>query len=109
MQSKLKTEPPHHTTRRTKPNRIRTAALAMALGMTSFALAESGEPYAGMLEGLRSEITAKLLRYRYCIHEVPISYAPRTFSEGKKISWSDGVVAIWTLLRFRWMRRKKRD
>lgn len=47
------------------------------------------------------EVTAKVLRRGYRIHEVPIHYNPRSFSEGKKIGWRDGVVAIWTLLRYR--------
>jgi glycosyltransferase involved in cell wall biosynthesis len=47
------------------------------------------------------EITAKLLRCRYDIREVPISYTPRTKKEGKKIKWQDGVVAVRVLLRYR--------
>jgi len=47
------------------------------------------------------EITAKLLLAGYTIHEVPISYDPRRPDEGKKISWIDGVEAIYTLLRCR--------
>jgi len=47
------------------------------------------------------EITAKLLNAGYSIHEVPISYNPRTVQEGKKISWIDGFEAIYTLLRCR--------
>lgn len=46
------------------------------------------------------EITAKLLKAGYTIHEVPISYNPRQPDEGKKISWWDGLQAIWTLLRY---------
>jgi len=34
------------------------------------------------------------------IYEVPISYSGRTYAEGKKIQWTDGVVALWTILRF---------
>jgi dolichol-phosphate mannosyltransferase len=48
------------------------------------------------------EITAKVLRRKVTIHEVPISYTPRSFAEGKKIGWRDGFAALWTLLRFRW-------
>ncbi len=44
------------------------------------------------------EITAKLLKAGYQIHEVPISYNPRTSYEGKKIGYRDGLEAIWTLL-----------
>jgi glycosyltransferase involved in cell wall biosynthesis len=49
------------------------------------------------------EITAKLLLAGYDIHEVPISYAPRTEDEGKKISWIDGIEAIYTLLRCKFL------
>lgn len=47
------------------------------------------------------EITAKLARLRKRIVEVPIGYNPRSRGEGKKIKPSDGLVAVWTLLRFR--------
>lgn len=47
------------------------------------------------------EVTAKVLRAGYRIYEVPISYAGREVSEGKKITWKDGVVALWTLARCR--------
>ncbi len=47
------------------------------------------------------EVTAKALRRGHGIMEVPISYRARTHSEGKKIRWTDGVVAIWTLLKYR--------
>jgi len=51
------------------------------------------------------EITAKVLRRGYRIYEVPISYAGREMSEGKKISWRDGVGAIVALVRYRFSRR----
>ncbi len=47
------------------------------------------------------EVTAKLLRRGVRILEVPISYTPRTFTEGKKIRWHDGFRAIWVLFRHR--------
>lgn len=47
------------------------------------------------------EITAKLLKAKHEIVEVPISYTPRTSEQGKKISWGDGLDAIYMLLRFR--------
>ena len=49
---------------------------------------------------IEPEITAKLLRAGYKIDEVPISYNPRTEQEGKKISWIDGMEAIYTLLKY---------
>jgi dolichol-phosphate mannosyltransferase len=47
------------------------------------------------------EITARLIRAGYQIREVPIRYTPRTAAEGKKIRARDGLIALWTLLRFR--------
>ncbi|MFA5339545.1 MAG: glycosyltransferase family 2 protein [Candidatus Omnitrophota bacterium] len=47
------------------------------------------------------EITAKILKRGYKIYEVPISYNPRSFKEGKKISWLDGLEAIWILVKNR--------
>jgi len=47
------------------------------------------------------EITAKVCRLGERIWEVPISYTPRSEREGKKIRYSDGLVAVWTLLRYR--------
>lgn len=47
------------------------------------------------------EITAKILRQGVRIYEVPISYAGREYSEGKKIAWHDGIIALWTLIRYR--------
>jgi dolichol-phosphate mannosyltransferase len=47
------------------------------------------------------EITAKLIRAGIRIREVPISYHPRSVEAGKKIKASDGLIALWTLLRFR--------
>ena len=51
------------------------------------------------------EITAKLLKRGVTIHEVPISYSGRSFTEGKKISWVDFVRAVWTLVRLRMPRQ----
>ena len=47
------------------------------------------------------EITAKVLKRRARLYELPISYYGRDYSEGKKITWKDGFHAIWALLRFR--------
>lgn len=47
------------------------------------------------------EVTAKVLRRGIRIKEVPISYCPRSIAEGKKISWKDGVIALWTLFKLR--------
>jgi len=47
------------------------------------------------------EVTAKLLKRGLRIVEVPISYSGRSFSEGKKITWRDGLSAVWTLIKYR--------
>lgn len=53
------------------------------------------------------EVTAKLCRMGKKIEEVPISYSPRSASEGKKIRHSDGALAIWTLIRYRFGSRDR--
>ena len=53
------------------------------------------------------EVTAKVLRLGHRIEQVAIHYAPRSFEEGKKIRWRDGVIALWTLLRCRWAPTKR--
>ena len=49
------------------------------------------------------EVTAKILRRGIRIYEVPISYTGREFDEGKKITWSDGFIALWTLVKYRFV------
>ena len=54
------------------------------------------------------EVTAKVLRAGYHIHEVPVSYFPRSKKEGKKLRfWSDGLFAAWTLLKYRFISKTK--
>jgi len=50
--------------------------------------------------GFEPEITAKIARLGARIFEVPISYAGRTYDEGKKIGWKDGVKALWYIARY---------
>jgi len=54
--------------------------------------------------GFDPEITAQILKRGYRIYEVPISYTGREFEEGKKISWWDGMIVLWTLLKYRFTR-----
>lgn len=49
------------------------------------------------------EFTAKILKSGYQIYEVPITYFGRKFSEGKKLTWRDGIIALWTLIRYRFL------
>ena len=49
------------------------------------------------------EFTAKVLKKGCQIYEVPISYYGRKFSEGKKLTWRDGVIALWTLIKYRFV------
>jgi hypothetical protein len=50
--------------------------------------------------GFEPELTARLAQARARIYELPISYAGRTYAEGKKINWRDGVAALWHIVRF---------
>lgn len=50
--------------------------------------------------GIEPEMTAKLAKSQARIYEVPISYHGRTYAEGKKIGWKDGVQAIYCILRY---------
>lgn len=50
------------------------------------------------------EITAKLLRRHIPIYEAPISYQGRRYSGGKKITWRDGFPALWTLIKYRFIK-----
>jgi glycosyltransferase involved in cell wall biosynthesis len=50
--------------------------------------------------GFEAEVTAKVARARWRIYEVPISYHGRTYAEGKKITWKDGVRGVWCTLRY---------
>lgn len=51
--------------------------------------------------GIEPEITAKVARLGWRVYEVGISYSGRTYAEGKKITWRDGLAAFFTVLRFR--------
>jgi glycosyltransferase involved in cell wall biosynthesis len=50
--------------------------------------------------GFEPEVTARLAQANVRIFEVPISYSGRTYAEGKKIGWRDGVAAFWHIVRF---------
>ncbi|MHB8781664.1 MAG: glycosyltransferase family 2 protein, partial [Candidatus Geothermincolia bacterium] len=52
---------------------------------------------------LEPELTAKILKKGIRIYETPISYAGRELHEGKKISWRDGLPALWALIKFRFV------
>jgi hypothetical protein len=53
--------------------------------------------------GVEPEITAKVARLGCRVYEVGISYAGRTYNEGKKIGWRDGVRAIWCIVKYNWL------
>ena len=64
----------------------------------------------GVLDGIKlnaerfdfePEITAKILKSGFQIHEIPIRVNPRGYDEGKKISWKDGFIAVWTLIKYK--------
>ncbi len=51
--------------------------------------------------GFEPEITAKIAKHKWRIYEVPITYAGRTYEEGKKITWKDGMQALWCIIRYK--------
>ena len=51
--------------------------------------------------GIEPELTAKIFKRGYRVYEIPITYDGRGYTEGKKITWRDGVVALWVLLKYR--------
>jgi glycosyltransferase involved in cell wall biosynthesis len=57
--------------------------------------------------GFEPEITAKLAKLKCRFYEVGISYYGRTYAEGKKIGWKDGIQAIWCILKYNLIRNKK--
>jgi hypothetical protein len=50
--------------------------------------------------GFEPEVTAKIARLGVRIYEVPVSYAGRSYAEGKKIGWKDGISALWCIFRY---------
>lgn len=57
--------------------------------------------------GFEPEVTAKIARLNVRVREYPISYHPRTYIEGKKITWKDGIAAIWHIVFFNLVASKK--
>ena len=51
--------------------------------------------------GIEPELTAKIFKRHYRVYEIPITYDGRNYDEGKKITWRDGFVALWVLLKYR--------
>ncbi|HET9360626.1 MAG TPA: glycosyltransferase family 2 protein [Vicinamibacterales bacterium] len=51
--------------------------------------------------GIEPELTAKIFKRGYRVYEVPITYDGRGYDEGKKITWKDGLTALWVLIRHR--------
>jgi glycosyltransferase involved in cell wall biosynthesis len=60
--------------------------------------------------GFEPEVTAKIAQLKCRLFEIPIAYHGRDYSEGKKITWKDGVVAVYVIVKYNVFRRaKKRD
>jgi glycosyltransferase involved in cell wall biosynthesis len=51
--------------------------------------------------GIEPELTAKIFKRGYRVYEVPITYDGRGYEDGKKITWKDGIAAVWTLVKYR--------
>jgi glycosyltransferase involved in cell wall biosynthesis len=67
------------------------------------AAAIKGVPLRAHRFDFEPEVTAKMLKRRHYIYEVPISFYPRDYEEGKKIGLRDAFVAVWTLLKYRFV------
>jgi hypothetical protein len=61
----------------------------------------SGLPLRSNDFRIEVELTAKIFRRGCRVYEVPISYSGRSYAEGKKITWRDGLLALWALVEFR--------
>jgi glycosyltransferase involved in cell wall biosynthesis len=59
--------------------------------------------------GIEVEITAKMAKLDAVIYETPISYYGRTYREGKKIGFKDGIYALWYIVRFNLLRSRRRS
>lgn len=57
--------------------------------------------------GIEPELTARLAKGRWRIYEIGISYDGRTYEEGKKINWRDGVAALWFILKYNLFSKEK--
>jgi glycosyltransferase involved in cell wall biosynthesis len=53
--------------------------------------------------GIEPEMTAKIFKRGYRVYEVPITYEGRSYDQGKKITWAAGFVALWVLLKYRFV------
>lgn len=58
--------------------------------------------------GFEPEVTARLVQANARLYEVPVSYAGRTYADGKKINWTDGVAALWHIVRFNMFPKRPR-
>jgi glycosyltransferase involved in cell wall biosynthesis len=58
--------------------------------------------------GFEPEIVAKVARLRCRVYEVGVSYAGRTYEDGKKVTWRDGVRALWCIVKYSWLTRTPR-
>jgi glycosyltransferase involved in cell wall biosynthesis len=58
--------------------------------------------------GFEPEIVAKVARLRCRVYEVGVSYAGRTYEDGKKVTWRDGVRALWCIVKYSWLARTPR-
>ena len=55
--------------------------------------------------GFEPEIVAKVARLRCRVYEVGVSYAGRTYEDGKKVTWRDGLRALWCIVKYSWLTR----
>ena len=97
------------------PNKIANTLLVWTVRLLfGYRLSDEATCYKAFRASMLKSMTLRCKRFEFCpevtarvrkrgvpIHEVPIRYAGRTSAEGKKIGWTDGVSALWTLVKYR--------
>ena len=97
------------------PNRVANRILAKFVSLMFFqTITDEATAYKAFLRSVISkihlecqgfefcpEITSKVMKMGFKIHEVPVTFTARSFEEGKKIGWRDFLIAIWTILKIR--------
>lgn len=120
MGSRFITQRPHFFTKNGDPFFTHYIGNWMIIWLTNFLYGQRNTDYEGCYKvftrslaqsipvitngfAFDNELICKTLRRRYRISEVPIHYSPRLYSQGKKITWRDGIVMLWTIFKWRFL------
>ena len=72
------------------------------------AAADAGSKTRSSTPGFEAEVTAKVAHARYHVYEIGISYDGRTYEQGKKVTWRDGIRAFYAILKYNFFLRRNR-